>query len=287
MILYKTETALITATDGSINANIHKLSVLVNPALLKDYLVYGVTSPHDLGTWVSVTVESRDTYNNRKTNYTGTVTFSNTDITATDPADYQFTSSDLGIHTFSNALLFSAPGNWWLTALDLNEPAKYGYQANIIVKRPITITANNRSKTYGDELTLGSASFFVTGTLSPGETLTGVDLVSAGALSGANAGIYDITTSNATGSGGFDAANYNITYSSAGKLTVNPSTLTITASSGQSKVYGATDPALTYTASGFHNYRRFKQGCRRKYSDIRYRSGEPFCRIKLYHHLYY
>jgi gliding motility-associated-like protein len=239
MILYKTETALVTATDGSINADGHKLSVLVNPALFKDYLVYGVPSPHDLGTWVSVTVETRDTYNNRKTNYAGTVTFSNTDISAIDPADYQFTSADLGIHTFVNAILFSQPGSWWLTALDLNEPSKYGYQANIIVRRAITITANDRNKTYGDALTLGSAGFFVTGTLSPGESLTGVDLVSAGTLSDANAGIYDITTSNATGTGGFLAANYNITYSSAGKLTVNTASVTVTAQT-DTKVYNRT-----------------------------------------------
>ncbi len=240
MILYKTETALITATDGSINADNHKLSVLVNPALLKDFLVYGVPSPHDLGTWVSVTVETRDTYNNRKTNYAGTVTFSNTDIAATDPADYHFQLADLGIHTFTNAVTFSAPGNWWLTAMDLNEPAKYGYQANIIVKRPIIITANIQSKTYGTALSLGTTGFTVTGTLAPEETITNVDLASSGTTASANIGIYDISTSNATSTGTFTAANYDITYSSTGKLTVNQALVTVTAQT-DTKVYNGTN----------------------------------------------
>ena len=47
-----------------------------------------------------------------------------------------------------------------------------------------------------------------------------------------------VVASNATGSGGFDAANYDITFVN-GNLEVTPAALTITADD-QSKIYGDT-----------------------------------------------
>jgi hypothetical protein len=142
----------VTPADGTTGIVDGTDQITVTPALLKDFIVSGVPDPHDFGTWQSATVEARDTYGNRKTNYVGTITFSNTDIGALNPADYHYLLADLGIHTFTNAVKFSQPGNWWLTALDLAEPAKYGAQPDITVQRAVTVTANDRSKTYGDVL---------------------------------------------------------------------------------------------------------------------------------------
>jgi hypothetical protein len=259
--LYKTETALLNATDGTINANSaanfdHRLSVLVTPTLLKDFLVYDVPDPSDLGTWQPVTVEARDTYNNRKTNYVGQITFSNTDIAATNPLDYQYTLSDAGIHIFDNTagnrgVKFSQTGlDWWLTAVDMAEPAKYGYQSGITVQRAVTITANDRTKTYGDVLAMGTTEFTVTDIVS-GLTpvdhgITGVTLTSAGSVATATvAGFqYTITPSAATGT--YTPGLYRIVYSNSGKLTVSKRDLTLSSFLASAKTYdGTTDVSGT------------------------------------------
>jgi len=124
-----------------------------------------------------------------------------------------------------------------------------------ITKRPITLLANDRSKIYGETLGLGTTEFALTsGTLAAGgtETVTSVTLTSAGAINTAPAGTYSVTASNATGSGGFLESNYDVTYST-GTLTVNKKELSIAANAGQSKIYGDSDPVLTYTPSGFVN----------------------------------
>ena len=247
------ETGIIDGTD----------QIGVTPALLKDFIVSGVPDPHDFGTWQGATVEARDTYNNRKTNYVGTVTFSNTDIGATNPADYHFTTgagADNGIHTFTNTLKFSQVGlDWWLTALDLAEPGKYGYQSGITVQRAVTITANDRSKTYGNVLTMGTTEFTVTDIVS-GLTpidhgITGATLTSSGAI--ATAGVagspYPIATGSATGT--YIAANYRIVYSDAGTLTVNPRTLTLSSFLASNKIYDRTTDVTGPGGSKFSDNR--------------------------------
>ena len=100
----------------------------------------------------------------------------------------------------------------------------------------LTITASPQSTTYGTALNLGTTAFTTSGTQN-GETVTAVTLTSNGSATVAGtlaAGTYstspnDITPSAATGTGGFLASNYNITYTS-GTLTVNPAASTITAS---------------------------------------------------------
>src|ERR1019366_8488076 len=110
-----------------------------------------------------------------------------------------------------------------------------------ITPRALTITADPQSKTYGTSLVLGTSAFTPTGVPAAGEAVTAVTLTSTSgndasltALAGTYAG--DIVPSLALGTGGFLAANYNITYV-AGDLTITPRALTITADP-QSKTYG-------------------------------------------------
>jgi len=115
-----------------------------------------------------------------------------------------------------------------------------------ITAKPITVTANAQSKTYGDALTLGTTSYVVTsGTLVYSDDITGVTLTSAGTVGTAAVGSYTITPSAAVGS---NLANYTITYA-IGTLTVNPRTITVTANAA-AKLRGSTDPELTYTCTG-------------------------------------
>jgi predicted secreted protein len=116
----------------------------------------------------------------------------------------------------------------------------------IISPANLTITANNRSKTYEQLLNFGSgATQFTSNGLRNGESIDSVTLTCAGGAASAAASTYPITPSAATG-GTFSAGNYAITYS-AGLLTVNAlATTTTLSSSGSSTLYGE---AVTLTAT--------------------------------------
>ena len=116
-----------------------------------------------------------------------------------------------------------------------------------IIRASLTITANNASKTYGNVLALPSTGFKTSGLVS-GDSVTGVTLTSAGTAANAVVGLYNIVPSAAVGTG---LNNYTITYVN-GTLTVGSASLTVTAAA-KSKVYGASDPPLTYVATGFVN----------------------------------
>ena len=111
-----------------------------------------------------------------------------------------------------------------------------------VSKAPLAITAVAKNKTYGAaDPTL---TYTATGTLYYGDTAAVVSGVTLSTTTGAaaTAGTHTITVTGGT------AANYAITDVN-GTLTVSPASLTVTADT-QSKLYGAPDPPLTFTASG-------------------------------------
>ena len=108
--------------------------------------------------------------------------------------------------------------------------------------KALTITANNRSKTYGTTVTFAGTEFTTSG-LVGSDTVTGVTLTSAGAAAGAavSGSPYAIVPSAAVGTG---LGNYDITYDN-GTLTVSVRDIEVTADDA-GKIYGGADPALTY-----------------------------------------
>ena len=118
-----------------------------------------------------------------------------------------------------------------------------------ITAAPLAITANNRSKTYGQTVTFAGTEFATSGLVNT-DTVTSVVLTSTGAAATATvAGSpYGITAGGAVGTG---LGYYNISYVN-GTLTVAPALLTITATS-TSKILNAANPVLNWTASGFAN----------------------------------
>src|SRR5205814_828618 len=97
--------------------------------------------------------------------------------------------------------------------------------------RALTITASPQSKTYGNVLNLGSSAFSTNHNEANTEQVTAVLLTSssgADASTTAPAGTYpnDIGPSDATGTNGFLASNYNISYVS-GNLTINQKQLSV------------------------------------------------------------
>ena len=108
-----------------------------------------------------------------------------------------------------------------------------GNQVLTVNKRPITVTADAKSKTYGD-LDPALTYQITTGSLVGTDTLSG----SLTRVSGENVGTYAINQ------GTLDNSNYAITYVGA-NLTITQKAVTVTADS-KSKIIGNSDPALTY-----------------------------------------
>jgi subtilisin-like proprotein convertase family protein len=114
-----------------------------------------------------------------------------------------------------------------------------------VQQAPLEITANNTNKVYGAANPVFTASYsgFVNGDTAA-NLGTQVTLATT-ANSASPFGSYPITASGAAGT------NYSIRYVS-GALAVNTATLNV-AANATNKIFGASDPSLTYTVSGLQN----------------------------------
>jgi hypothetical protein len=107
--------------------------------------------------------------------------------------------------------------------------------ANLTIsQRAVTVTADAKSKTYGDADP--GLTYQLTGSLKSGDAFTGA----LTRVAGENAGEYNITQGTVALN-----SNYNITFVGA-KLTISTRAVTVTADA-KSKDFGGVDPALTYT----------------------------------------
>ncbi|MBN8962546.1 MAG: hypothetical protein J0H71_15545, partial [Rhizobiales bacterium] len=152
----------------------------------------------------------------------------------TDVAGSPYMLSVLGSLTNANyAITTRNTGTWTVT------PA------------PLTITANNQSKTYGDTRAFAGSEFSSTG-LKNGESVGLVTLISDGQTAAATVagGPYPIVVSGATG-GTFNITNYNVTYVN-GSLAVIPAGIIVTAIGGSS-TYGTSPANLGLSATGLRN----------------------------------
>lgn len=109
-----------------------------------------------------------------------------------------------------------------------------------ITPRPITITAKNISRVYGENNP--TLSVTIGNNLANNDAL-GVALVTTSATSTSNVGGYTLSPTQASFTQG-SAGNYLITYAD-GILSITARPVSVTANL-QTKVYGAADPTLTY-----------------------------------------
>ena len=116
VVLKTAGTQSITVTDAA-GATGSQSGIVVNPAAASALTLAGFPSPTTAGDQHTFTVTAKDPYGNTATGYRGTVHFSSTDPhPAMLPADYMFTATDNGVHTF-NATLYTA-GTQSITATD-------------------------------------------------------------------------------------------------------------------------------------------------------------------------
>ncbi|MDP2822279.1 MAG: YDG domain-containing protein [Sulfuritalea sp.] len=141
---------------------------------------------------------------------------------------------------------------------NLSSSPGYGYTfgagtglAYSITAAPLTVSASNQGKVYGDTLGFAGTEFVAVG-LKNGQTVGGVTLASsgAGALAGVGGSPYAITASAAAG-GSFNPANYSISYSN-GALTVTPRPLTASFAA-QIKTYDGNTGVAILPAPTFGN----------------------------------
>ncbi|MDO9129481.1 MAG: MBG domain-containing protein, partial [Anaerolineales bacterium] len=164
---------------------------------------------------------------------------------ASDPAlTYTFTPALVGGDSFSGALSRAAGenvGTYAITQGSLTLSSNYSITfvpANFtITAKPITVTANAKSKVYGDADP--ALTYMFTPALVGGDSFSGA----LSRVAGADVGTYAITQGTLALS-----SNYTLTYVGA-NFTITPRPITVTADA-KSKVYGASDPALTFTVGG-------------------------------------
>jgi Tol biopolymer transport system component len=194
----------ITATDtatATITGN--QSGILVNPAAAVSLAVTGFPSPTTAGASHNFTVTARDAYGNTATGYRGTVHFTSSDGQAALPANYTFTATDAGVHTFSATL--KTAGTRSLTATDTATASITGTQGGITVNAA------------------AASSFVVTG--YPSSTTAGVShtfTVTArdayGNVATSNRGTVHFTSSDGQAA---LPANYTFTAADAGVHTFN------------------------------------------------------------------
>ncbi|MFZ6816875.1 MBG domain-containing protein [Undibacterium sp. Ji22W] len=133
-----------------------------------------------------------------------------------------------------------------------NYTLSYVNGALTVLPIPLTVTANNASKNYGQTMTLPTTAFTTSGLVNS-DTVVSVNEVSAGTVATANVigSPYAITPSGASGT--FIASNYTVNYVN-GALTVLPIPLVVTANDA-TKSYGQaiTLPLTAFTSSGLVN----------------------------------
>jgi hypothetical protein len=109
----------VTATDTTNGTITGKVTIQITP-LAASSLALVTPSSAVVNTPFSMVVTLRDRFGNIATGYTGSVTFSTSDLLAMQlgkmPADYAFTSQDAGTHTFSGTLM--TPPSQTITASD-------------------------------------------------------------------------------------------------------------------------------------------------------------------------
>jgi filamentous hemagglutinin family protein len=151
----------------------------------------------------------------------------------------------------------------WNASYSTLPPASVSQSGNryLFAYQPtLTYTSTDLAKNYGDDATAALASAYTVSGLNTGvanaylgdtlaSVMSGAPVVtSAGAGTTANVAGTPYAMSIAAGSV-TTGLGYLSSFVSAGKLTVAPRAVTVTASSGQSKVYGDADSALTYTVT--------------------------------------
>jgi FG-GAP-like repeat len=128
----------VTATDTTTGSITGSASVSVSAGAATTLQV-SAPSTATPGTAFNATVTMKDAFGNTATGYLGTVHFTSSDGQAVLPANYAFTATDNGIHTFSVTL--KTVGSQAVTATDTQSSTLTGTRSGILVQPDTTVLA--------------------------------------------------------------------------------------------------------------------------------------------------
>ncbi|HLN29925.1 MAG TPA: IPT/TIG domain-containing protein [Gemmataceae bacterium] len=133
-ILKKAAPQSITATDRAKSTITGTQSgIVVNAGSAVTVAVTVFPTPTVAGVTHTVAVTALDLYGKTAASYRGTIHFSSTDPQAVLPANYTFTSSDAGAHTFRASTTLKTAGKQSISATDTVTSSITGTLANITV----------------------------------------------------------------------------------------------------------------------------------------------------------
>src|SRR5439155_24946 len=115
--------------DSSLSGS--QVGIIVNPAATNHLVLRQFPSKTTAGVSQSFRVTAQDAFGNTTPGYTDTVTFSSSDGQAVLPANYTFSATDAGVHTFTATLNTSAAQA--ITATDIVNALITGAQSGITV----------------------------------------------------------------------------------------------------------------------------------------------------------
>lgn len=167
---------------------------------------------------------------------------------------------DLVYDIFSEPSPMKNAGTYELKAsFDPDSGANANYEITVeegsftIDKKPLTVTAANKEKTYGDRENYRNPVLgedYTADGLVKGEENNLRVVLSRQTTSPSDYYVGDEHPINIRVTGNADILNNYVITPVSGTLTINPATLTVTAEN-QTKTYGDDDPDLTYKATGF------------------------------------
>ncbi|HEV3078233.1 MAG TPA: FG-GAP-like repeat-containing protein, partial [Gemmataceae bacterium] len=122
----------VTATD-TVTASITgtQSGIQVTQATGGRFRLDSATSSATAGVPYSFTVTALDPNGNTASGYAGTVHFTSSDGQAVPPADYTFTTADMGMHSFS--VTFKTAGNQTVTGTDIAQGTVHGTSGIVLV----------------------------------------------------------------------------------------------------------------------------------------------------------
>ena len=169
----------------------------------------------------------------------GATTLSTVTLSGSNVATYSTSTLAAGGHTITAVYTPAA------TSCNFATSTSTGL-AQVVNKATLTVTADNKTRVYGDPNPVLTAMItgFVNGEVLATSGVTGSPSLTTTAITTSPVNTYPITAAVGT----LAAANYQFTFV-AGQLSVTARPVTIAPNSGQSKIYGDPDPTLTYTAS--------------------------------------
>ena len=180
--------ATVVEVGGTIHADTTTVSVVSGDAVL--FLVSGGSAT--AGAAAQSTVTAKDTYGNTVVSYSGTISFSSSDATATVPGSFTFQSGDSGRHAFT--LTFRSAGNQSVSVSDgradgsasfsvsaaagaacnlIDLPATAAAGAQVGLRVVVRDAFGNLASGYAG--TIGLASDDAAAQLGPAATYTGTD----------------------------------------------------------------------------------------------------------------